>query len=76
MMIYNFVTDSRIYSVNIKDISKTFDIDATQKIINSTPKICKFTETMLDKQLSKDIWMLDDLQKFADAIDGYNLDYE
>ena len=71
MMIYNFKTDKRIYSVEIADIPDSFENDIIEKIVQKTPQICKFTGTMLDKQSSKDIWMLDDLQKFADSIDSY-----
>lgn len=74
MMIYNFKTDSRIYSVDIADIPDSFENDIIKKIIEKTPQICKFTGTMLNKQNSKDIWMLDDLQKFADSIDSFIVD--
>lgn len=74
MLIYNYKTDKRVYSVDINDIPDTFNIDIVQKIINKTPQICKFTETMINKQEAKDIWMLDDLQNFADAIDAYDFD--
>ncbi len=76
MMIYNYLTDFRVYSVNISDIPTTANSDRVAYIARNTPRMCSFYETKLNKKESKEIWMLDDLQRFADAVDEYNIDYE
>lgn len=76
LMFYNNNKDNRMYSVNINDIPNLYNEEKFNKIIKSLPNMCKFSQTILERQLSKNIWMLDDLQKFADNIDKYdNLEY-
>ena len=75
IMIYDENTDTRLYSVLLNNVSELRNENAV-KIIKYIPEMCKFSERMIEKQQSKDIWILDDLQAFADAIDKYNMDYD
>ena len=74
-MIYDKEKDTRLYTVNLKDVPDLGNNNVSQKIIKNLPKMCQFTEHCLESQKEQDMWMLNDLQKYANAIDELDFDY-
>ena len=75
MMLYDKQNDRRVLGIHIEDVPNLYNQKKVERMMQILPEMCKFSEHILSLQNTKDIWMLNDLQNFADSIDKWIQEY-